>query len=719
MQPRVHITRQNMLQGAKSPIGVVTPQFIGQQYIDSTGSVYIAYALDKDSWASTQARLDNNLTTNSKEVVGAINELDSQIKDIEIRIDNIDGSGGSIGGEVDLSGYVTKETGNASQITFADGQTSQAKLDAGILKGEKGDKGDPGEPGASSIDDTTANANTTYSSNKIESIKEELSSQIRETNGSPIISVTDFGAKGDGVTDDTQAFKDALESKQDIYVPKGTYLITDKLLVRTFQTLEMSRYALLKFSDIPVCIEIGMNGKLKGGHIFVNRTFNGVVIDISNANDVTLRDESYPYTDGTNTSMNRHRRYLQEVYIQKQDSKPRTDTEIMGTAIRIIASDAIQQAYTCQWGVNLDRVNINGGFEYGIDCKTEYTKGGTVPWLNDTMIKDTFIQYPKTAMKFTKVNNIEIIGGAFQPDVTRDNKKYTICGINMTECHNIHIKGFNIWDTHDFVNGRTSHAYVLNGLCQGIEIYDFVNSFVNSAYSRFYHNTFETLLTLRYYNKAGRVYFDEVVNYKSTQVGNGDFTQTKVSNFDEMGKIDFAIAYDEINKSKASSTNPLYTKIGTIEIPRNASAQVYQVTIQESSMYGVIGYSTITFRTDANGNPTVKRIPRLFNNIDTDLLTKYAYEKNIGDKTTTITLIRKFTNPRQGSHAYISNLRIINAYLFKTKISAPYTPTSPIDVDEDLQLYKGYCQFNNALGKPVWWDGSKWVDSEGKTASAG
>ena len=41
--------------------------------------------------------------------------------------------GGS--GEVDLSGYVTKETGNANQITFADGQTFQAKLDAGILKG--------------------------------------------------------------------------------------------------------------------------------------------------------------------------------------------------------------------------------------------------------------------------------------------------------------------------------------------------------------------------------------------------------------------------------------------------------------------------------------------------------------------------------------------------------------------------------------------------------
>lgn len=51
------------------------------------------------------------------------------------------------GGEVDLSGYVTKGVGNASQIQFADGETFQAKLEAGVLKGEKGDKGDQGLQG--------------------------------------------------------------------------------------------------------------------------------------------------------------------------------------------------------------------------------------------------------------------------------------------------------------------------------------------------------------------------------------------------------------------------------------------------------------------------------------------------------------------------------------------------------------------------------------------
>ena len=70
------------------------------------------------------------------------------------------------GGEVDLSGYATKDdlltkadtnhthsnyvttgVGNASQITFSDGQTFQAKLEAGTLKGPKGDTGNQGPQG--------------------------------------------------------------------------------------------------------------------------------------------------------------------------------------------------------------------------------------------------------------------------------------------------------------------------------------------------------------------------------------------------------------------------------------------------------------------------------------------------------------------------------------------------------------------------------------------
>jgi hypothetical protein len=47
------------------------------------------------------------------------------------------------------------------------------------------------------------------------------------------VSVKDFGAKGDGVTDDTAAFQAALNAGGTIYVPNGTYIITSTLLMQS------------------------------------------------------------------------------------------------------------------------------------------------------------------------------------------------------------------------------------------------------------------------------------------------------------------------------------------------------------------------------------------------------------------------------------------------------------------------------------------------------
>lgn len=41
--------------------------------------------------------------------------------------------------------------------------------------------------------------------------------------------VKDFGAKGDGITDDTNAIKRAIQSSQNLYFPEGTYIISEKI----------------------------------------------------------------------------------------------------------------------------------------------------------------------------------------------------------------------------------------------------------------------------------------------------------------------------------------------------------------------------------------------------------------------------------------------------------------------------------------------------------
>ncbi|MCL1932629.1 MAG: SMP-30/gluconolactonase/LRE family protein [Candidatus Azobacteroides sp.] len=46
------------------------------------------------------------------------------------------------------------------------------------------------------------------------------------------VSVKDLGAKGDGVTDDTQAFLNAIANHPNIYVPQGRYIISESLVLK-------------------------------------------------------------------------------------------------------------------------------------------------------------------------------------------------------------------------------------------------------------------------------------------------------------------------------------------------------------------------------------------------------------------------------------------------------------------------------------------------------
>ncbi|MBB6114629.1 hypothetical protein F4826_001507 [Rahnella inusitata] len=66
-------------------------------------------------------------------------------------------------------------------------------------------------------------------------VKQPLSNSVTRTQhdkNSDWISVKDFGAKGDGSTDDTAAFKNALSASYQVFVPKGEYKITDGLIPR-------------------------------------------------------------------------------------------------------------------------------------------------------------------------------------------------------------------------------------------------------------------------------------------------------------------------------------------------------------------------------------------------------------------------------------------------------------------------------------------------------
>jgi hypothetical protein len=64
-----------------------------------------------------------------------------------------------------------------------------------------------------------------------EEIKEEIESDINRAilSSQNLLNVKAYGAKGDGITDDTQAIKNAINAGTNIYFPEGTYIITDQL----------------------------------------------------------------------------------------------------------------------------------------------------------------------------------------------------------------------------------------------------------------------------------------------------------------------------------------------------------------------------------------------------------------------------------------------------------------------------------------------------------
>lgn len=55
---------------------------------------------------------------------------------------------------------------------------------------------------------------------------------------SDVVNVKDFGAKGDGIHDDTEAIQAALDTGRDVFIPRGTYVCTDELtLIHTGQSV--------------------------------------------------------------------------------------------------------------------------------------------------------------------------------------------------------------------------------------------------------------------------------------------------------------------------------------------------------------------------------------------------------------------------------------------------------------------------------------------------
>jgi hypothetical protein len=105
--------------------------------------------------------------------------------------------------------------------------------------------------------------------------------QIKET---PAIDVRSYGAKGDGITDDTDEIQAALDTKQPVLIPSGTFLISKPLKIYANQTITGIDPAssVLKAATDTLMIRFGTPGVITAGGSVKNIALNRANVTASN-----------------------------------------------------------------------------------------------------------------------------------------------------------------------------------------------------------------------------------------------------------------------------------------------------------------------------------------------------------------------------------------------------------------------------------------------------
>ena len=266
-----------------------------------------------------------------------------------------------------------------------------------------------------------------------------------------------YGAKGDGITDDTEAFLAALAENRIVFVPGSTYVLDDTLVIRENCCLELSQDTVLNFTQTDKdCIHMQRSANIRGNHatIFVPYTFGANVIHAStdvedgNASDVppwTAWDPQWKMT-----------RYITDLNICKPNSWSgrcnSLDGAVYGTAVDVYCErdtynalgDGLEQPF--MWGVSISGLRIAGGFVYGLRLRNKGTA-----WNHDSRI-ETVIYGCETAVSIENCHFVHL-AAAVQPapaqQVVSGNvkeTKYAKNGIKLVDSHNVDLTQSYVWD---------------------------------------------------------------------------------------------------------------------------------------------------------------------------------------------------------------------------------------------------------------------------------
>lgn len=297
--------------------------------------------------------------------------------------------------------------------------------------------------------------------------------------GYPNTSVTEYGAKGDGSTNDTAAFQNALANNRVVFVPGGTYVLSGTLVIRENCCLELSQDTVLKFEQTSGnCIEMRGSAVLRGNHAVISAAFGltGNVICMDTSLDGEPHNSIPPYEKSC--PQWKRQRFIYDVNIIKPNAngfnRPLDDDKCNGTAIYMHCDGFA--SITWMWGIVMSGIRIAGGFAYGI-------RAYNVDDPNDDMVDDAWNHDMRIAAVIEACEigvALENCNGAhldvsIQPNKTTGGTKYAKQGVMLSDSRFVDMMRSRVWDWHVARTDSAEYKHIaLYSNCRGLLLDDFL-----------------------------------------------------------------------------------------------------------------------------------------------------------------------------------------------------------------------------------------------------
>ena len=351
-------------------------------------------------------------------------------------------------------------------FTLSDGSTKSVQFTA-----PQGDKGDSPIKGKDYFTEA----------DKAELISDVVEDVVSKTG---VKSVIDVGARGDGTADDTAAFQTALAENRVVFVPGGTYKLSNTLIISANSCLELSQDAVLKFTQSSGnCIVMQGSATLRGNHAILSVPYaftgNAVAMDTTLETDIIIP----PYLkEGSNQF--KRQRFVYDLNIIKPTSDGfcrSNDGKCSGTAVYMSATSTAN-SHKWMWAIAMSGVRIAGAFSYGIRAVNYDSPVGSSghytddAWNHDMRV-EAVIEACEVGVNLENCNTAHL-AVTVQPAAAMNGTKYAKYGFYINDAKAVDMTGSRVWDWDAdrtlWTSGGQYQHIALIGNCTGLVLSDYL-----------------------------------------------------------------------------------------------------------------------------------------------------------------------------------------------------------------------------------------------------